>query len=160
MTTSKIWHFHADIIGHAFGFGPSWEVAMTIKGKTLSYRNEIWFLKTTIDLSNNYFEGEILEEIGDLKWLHALRISNNKLRGSIPKNFGGLQQLESLDLSHNYFSGEIPEELTKLNFLEYLNLSYNNLAERIPQSTQFSTFDNRSFEGNPSLCGPPFFAAL
>ncbi|KAF3793544.1 Systemin receptor [Nymphaea thermarum] len=154
MKTFYISHAHSDEF-HAFGFGTTWEVAMTIKGATLSYQDEIWFLMKTIDLSNNYFEGEILEEIGDLKWLQALRISNNKLRGSIPKNFGGLQQLESLDLSHNHLSGEIPEELTKLNFLEYLNLSYNNLAGRIPQSPQFSTFDRWSFEGNPSLCGPP-----
>ncbi|XP_031490519.1 receptor-like protein 54 [Nymphaea colorata] len=140
-------------------FGTKWEVAMTIKGETLSYQDENLFLMNTIDLSNNYFEGEILEEIGDLKWLQALRISNNKLKGSIPKNFGGLQQLESLDLSHNHLSGEIPEELSKLNFLEYLNLSYNNLAGRIPQSPQFSTFDHWSFEGNPSLCGPPLLLA-
>ncbi|XP_031489791.1 receptor-like protein 7 [Nymphaea colorata] len=100
------------------GFGTAWQVAMTVKGATLSYQAEIWFLMNSIDLSNNYFEGEILEGIGDLKWLQALRISNNKLTGSIPKNFGGLQQLESLDLSHNHLSGEIPEELTKLNFLE------------------------------------------
>ncbi|XP_049934810.1 receptor-like protein 47 [Nymphaea colorata] len=148
---------HARMVGvhNILGYGTAWEVGMTIKGATLSYQDEIWFFMNTIDLSNNYFEGEILEEIGDLKWLQALRISNNKLRGSIPKNFGGLQQLESLDLSHNHLSGEIPEELTKLNFLEYLNLSYNNLVGRIPQSLQFSTFDAGSFEGNPSLCGPP-----
>ncbi|KAF3793546.1 Serine/threonine-protein kinase BRI1-like 1 [Nymphaea thermarum] len=137
------------------GFGAAWEVTMITKGIKLSYKDKTPFLMNTIDLSYNYFEGEIPKEIGDLNRLQALRISNNKLRGSIPKNFGGLRQLESLDLSHNYLSGEIPKELTELNFLEYLNLSYNNLSGRIPESPQFFTFDAGSFEGNPSLCGRP-----
>ncbi|KAF3793543.1 Receptor-like protein 12 [Nymphaea thermarum] len=137
------------------GFDAAWEVTMITKGIMLSYKDETPFLMKTIDLSYNNFEGEIPKEIGDLNRLQALRISNNKLRGSLPKNFGGLRQLESLDLSHNYLSGEIPEELAELNFLEYLNLSYNNLSGRIPGSPQFFTFDARSFEGNPSLCGPP-----
>ncbi|XP_031501710.1 receptor-like protein 54 [Nymphaea colorata] len=102
------------------------------------------------------FEGDISEEIGDLNGLQALNISRNKLKGPIPRSIGALKHLESLDLSHNFLSGDIPEELTTLNSLGYLNLSYNDISGRIPQSPHVSTFDALRFEGNPSLCGPPF----
>ncbi|KAF3784206.1 putative LRR receptor-like serine/threonine-protein kinase [Nymphaea thermarum] len=140
-------------------FGYGWKVTVDTKGITLTYERQMHSIMKTVDLSNNYFEGEISEEIGDLEGLQQLRISNNKLKGSIPKGIGALIHLESLDLSHNYLSGEIPEELTTLNSLGYLNLSYNNLSGRIPQSPHFSTFDNLSFEGNPRLCGPPLSLA-
>ncbi|XP_031499498.2 receptor-like protein 7 [Nymphaea colorata] len=137
------------------GFYEDWEVTLNTKGINLTYERGMLSIMKTIEISNNYFEDEISEEIGDLEGLQALRISNNKLKGPIPKSIGALTHLESLDLSHNYLSGEIPEELNALNSLGYLNLSYNNLSGRIPQSPHFSTFGALSFEGNPSLCGPP-----
>ncbi|KAF3784205.1 Receptor-like protein 12 [Nymphaea thermarum] len=141
------------------GFYEDWEVTLNTKGINLTYERGMLSIMKTIEVSNNYFEDGISEEIGDLKGLQALRISNNKLKGPIPKSIGALTHLESLDLSHNYLSGEIPEELTTLNSLGYLNLSYNNLSGRIPQSSHFSTFDALSFVGNPSLCGPPLSLA-
>uniref|UniRef100_A0A5K0VDQ9 Uncharacterized protein n=2 Tax=Nymphaea colorata TaxID=210225 RepID=A0A5K0VDQ9_9MAGN len=132
-----------------------WEVTMDAKGINLTYLREMHSIMKIIDLSSNYFEGEISEEIGVLSGLQALKISRNKLKGPIPKSIGALKHLESLDLSDNYLSGEIPEEVIALNSLGYLNLSYNNLSGRIPQSQHFSTFDAPCFEGNPSLCGPP-----
>ncbi|XP_031499279.1 receptor like protein 26-like [Nymphaea colorata] len=137
------------------GFYKDWEVTLNTKGINLTYERGMHSIMKTIKVSNNYFEGGISEEVGDLKGLQALRISKNKLKGPIPKSIGALTHLESLDLSHNYLSGEILEKLTKLNSLGYLNLSYNSLSRRIPQSPHFSTFDALSFEGNPSLCGPP-----
>ncbi|KAF3783358.1 Receptor-like protein 12 [Nymphaea thermarum] len=138
-----------------YGYAKEWEVTMDAKGINLTYLREMRSIMKIIDLSSNYFEGEISKEIGDLSGLQALQISRNKLKGPIPKSIGALTHLESLDLSHNYLSGEIPEEVIALNSLGYLNLSYNNLSGRIPQSQHFSTFDAPCFEGNPSLCGPP-----
>ncbi|XP_042499829.1 receptor-like protein 7 [Macadamia integrifolia] len=110
---------------------------------------------TAIDLSNNKFQGEIEESIGNLKSLIVLNLSCNSFTGAIPSSLGNLTELESLDLSKNKLSGEIPWQLTRLTFLAVLDLSYNQLEGPIPQGQQFETFTNTSFEGNLELCGPP-----
>ncbi|KAF3442377.1 hypothetical protein FNV43_RR16293 [Rhamnella rubrinervis] len=102
---------------------------------------------TSIDLSNNRFDGEIPRSIGNLQWLHVLNLSSNSFAGLIPSSFGNIKQFESLDLSNNKLSGRIPEELRKLTFLAYLNLSQNHLTGPIPQGEQFSTFLSSAFEG-------------
>ena len=129
-------------------------IVMTIKG------SEIEFVKilntfTTIDLSNNKFQGEIPECIGNLNSLRGLNLSHNYLIGHIPLSFKNLKMLESLDLSSNKLSGRIPQELTSLTFLEVLNLSQNHLTGFIPQGNQFQTFGNDSYYENPRLCGFP-----
>ncbi|CAK9150410.1 unnamed protein product [Ilex paraguariensis] len=110
---------------------------------------------TSIDFSNNNFEGNIPETVGDLKSLYVLNLSRNALTGTIPSSIGNLTQLGSLDLSVNQLSGKIPVELTRLTFLSAMNLSYNQLVGIIPKGTQFQTFSNTSFEGNKGLSGPP-----
>ncbi|KAI3848406.1 hypothetical protein MKX03_036254 [Papaver bracteatum] len=108
-----------------------------------------------IDFSNNEFEGEIPEVIGNLSSLYALNLSRNSFSGTIPSSIGNLARLESLDLSQNKLTGEIPLELTELTFLSVLNLSFNELEGKIPWGTQFQTFEVNSFEGNDGLCGAP-----
>ncbi|XP_027187784.2 receptor-like protein 35 [Cicer arietinum] len=110
---------------------------------------------TTIDLSNNMFEGEIPEVIGELNSLIGLNLSNNGITGTIPKSLGNLINLEWLDLSRNHLTGEIPESLSNLTFLCFLNLSQNQLEGIIPTGKQFDTFGNVSYEGNAMLCGLP-----
>ncbi|BAU02096.1 uncharacterized protein HKW66_Vig0117310 [Vigna angularis] len=109
----------------------------------------------SIDLSENRFEGEIPNVIGELQALRALNLSHNILSGTIPQSLGNLTNLESLDLSSNMFTGMIPTELTNLNFLEVLNLSNNHIVGAIPQGKQFNTFSNDSYMGNTELCGFP-----
>ncbi|GMI69003.1 receptor like protein 6 [Hibiscus trionum] len=132
----------------------NYTVTLANKGRELRYERVPDSI-SVIDFSSNEFEGEIPEAIGDLKLVHVLNFSNNNLDGRIPSSLGGISNLESLDLSRNNLSGTIPPQLSKLNFLEVFNVSYNKLEGPVPQGSQFSTFDNNSYEGNSGLCGYP-----
>ncbi|XP_057458134.1 receptor-like protein 7 [Lotus japonicus] len=110
---------------------------------------------TYVDMSSNYLEGPIPNELMNFKAMNALNLSHNAFMGHIPSTIGNLKEMESLDLSNNSFNGEIPHELASLHFLAYLNLSYNHLVGEIPKGTQVQSFDASSFEGNKELCGPP-----
>ncbi|AES86942.1 putative leucine-rich repeat-containing, plant-type, leucine-rich repeat domain, L [Medicago truncatula] len=110
---------------------------------------------TYVDMSSNYLEGPIPNELMQFKALNALNLSHNALMGHIPSLVGNLKNLESMDISNNSLNGEIPQELSSLSFLAYMNLSFNHLVGRIPLGTQIQTFDVDSFEGNEGLCGPP-----
>ncbi|CAN1179999.1 Receptor-like protein 9DC3 [Linum perenne] len=113
--------------------------------QNLTYLN----LSYIVDFSNNYFNGTIPSCL--LKDLRSLYV----LDGQIPSGFGNLSNVESLDLSHNKLTGEIPNEIAGLTFLSCMDLSDNYLVGRIPTGTQFQSFDNTSFGGNPDLCGQP-----
>ncbi|KAG1327868.1 receptor-like protein 1 [Cocos nucifera] len=109
-----------------------------------------------IDLSANKLTGSIPPEIGNLDELVQLNLSYNQLIGPIPETFSKLNQIESLDVSHNQLSGTIPRQLTQLESLEVFSVAYNNLSGCTPDfKYQFATFDNRSYEGNVRLHGPP-----
>ncbi|PHU01697.1 hypothetical protein BC332_31484 [Capsicum chinense] len=129
-------------------------VTVSTKGLELEL-GRILTIFTTIDLSNNKFEGYIPSIMGDLIALRVLNLSHNGLQGPIPPSLGSLSSVESLDLSGNHLVGEIPPQFASLTALEVLNLSYNHLEGCIPQGNQFHTFENNSYEGNDGLRGFP-----
>ena len=68
-------------------------------------------ISTTIDLSQNNFQGQIPMPIGKFKSLKGLNLShNNNLTGLIPPTLANLSELESLDLSSNKLYGGIPQQ--------------------------------------------------
>ncbi|XP_070044677.1 receptor-like protein Cf-9 homolog [Nicotiana tomentosiformis] len=115
----------------------------------------ILYLYTTMDLSNNKFEGHIPTILGDLISLQMLNLSHNGLQGGIPPSLGNISLVETLDLKYNQLSGEIPKQLASFTSLVFLNLSHNHLQGCIPQGPQFDTFENNSYEGNDGLRGFP-----
>ncbi|KAI3950164.1 hypothetical protein MKW92_044478 [Papaver armeniacum] len=129
-------------------------VTVTSKGMELELV-KIQSIFTSMDFSNNDFEGEIPRSIGNLTSLCVLNFSNNALAGPIPSTFGKLTHLESLDLSRNKLTGEIPYQLAALSFLSTLKLSFNKLVGKIPSGNQMQTYPSSSFEGNDGLCGIP-----
>ncbi|KRH14745.1 hypothetical protein GLYMA_14G046000v4 [Glycine max] len=139
-------------MGNQYSYNDS--VVVVMKGQYMKLER-ILTIFTTIDLSNNMFEGELLKVLGELHSLKGLNLSHNAITGTIPRSFGNLRNLEWLDLSWNQLKGEIPLALINLNFLAVLNLSQNQFEGIIPTGGQFNTFGNDSYAGNPMLCGFP-----
>ncbi|XVF70830.1 hypothetical protein PTKIN_Ptkin11bG0193500 [Pterospermum kingtungense] len=139
----------------SFGGGfYSYSVGMAIKGLEIELV-KIFTLLTSIDLSDNKFEGEIPKDIGKLNSLKGLNFSHNSLSGYTPTSIGNLTNLEWMDLSSNKLVGEIPKQLLELTSLSFLNVSENELVGCIPRGKQFNTFENNSYFGNNGLRGFP-----
>ncbi|KAI3972325.1 hypothetical protein MKW92_035230 [Papaver armeniacum] len=125
--------------------------------KTTEKLGDVHTYNTGIDLSRNFLEGNIPEDICLLKGLKMLNLSHNHLHGMIPMNIGNMTGLESLDLSFNKLSGDIPLSLTYIDSLSTLDLSYNNLSGMIPRGAHFDlvSTDGSAYIGNALLCGYP-----
>lgn len=59
-----------------------------------------------------------------------------------------------MDLSSNKLDGEIPKSLTNLQQLKFFNVSFNQLVGFVPNLGPFANLTDKSFLGNPHLCGP------
>ncbi|XP_018732874.2 receptor-like protein EIX2 [Eucalyptus grandis] len=147
-----------DIIFLTFkGYGMAWGreyVVEILKGRYNEYTKIVLQLVVNLDLSSNFLNGSIPEELSFLSRLHGLNLSHNHLSGDIPIGIGNMRSLESLDLSNNHLSGIIPQGISALTSLAHLNLSQNNLMGQIPKGNQIQTLDDPSiYASNPLLCG-------
>ncbi|KAM7497471.1 hypothetical protein LguiA_021885 [Lonicera macranthoides] len=94
-----------------------------------------------LDISANYFDGEISEL---LVWrfsrcrtssLEELVLSYNQFSGQLPNSWGHLNNsLRTLDLSSNSISGPLPTSIGELSKLEKLDLSSNSISGPLPTS--------------------------
>ncbi|PWA70836.1 leucine-rich repeat protein [Artemisia annua] len=130
------------------------KVLLLWKGRMSMFKHTLG-LVSSLDLSNNNFNGKIPSEITNLTRLVALNLSRNSLTSRIPQDIGRLRWLDFLDLSGNNLTGSIPASISQLTNLGLLDLSNNNLSGRIPTGTQLQSFSASSYSGNPALCGLP-----
>ncbi|KAG5050307.1 hypothetical protein JHK85_011410 [Glycine max] len=99
----------------------------------------------SLDLSNNYFHGQIPLEFGHLSLLNVIELPSNNLRvvhfhhswviSTIPTELGNLHNLSSLQLSENNFSGEFLTSIFNISSLVFLSVTSNNLSGKLTQNS-------------------------
>ncbi|XP_057750041.1 leucine-rich repeat receptor-like protein kinase TDR [Arachis stenosperma] len=113
-----------------------------------------------LNLSYNFFSGQLPVQIFNLKSLKSLDISRNNFSGHFPNGISSLQNLLVLDAFSNSFSGPLPAELSQLQNLKVLNLAGSYFSGPIPseygsfRSLEFLHLAGNSLTGNiPSELG-------
>jgi Leucine-rich repeat (LRR) protein len=96
--------------------------------------NNIYDLQTieVIDFKQNKLKGSLTYKIEQLLELTVLILTNNSFSGLIPNEFRNLQVLTQLYLDYNEFSGTIPEWIGDLSYLTELSLVSNQLTGSVP----------------------------
>ncbi|KAL7246662.1 hypothetical protein ACSBR2_001712 [Camellia fascicularis] len=82
---------------------------------------------------NNYEEGEIPENLENLKNLTYLYLRDSHLRGPIPESVFELTALKTLDIAINKISGNFSKSISKLQNLNKIELFQNNLMGELPR---------------------------
>lgn len=81
-----------------------------------------------LNLSNNYFHGQLPNEFGHLRRLKYLTVRQNNLTGGILLERGNLYNLKLLHLDYNCFSGSIPYNIFNISLLLSIGSRNNNLS--------------------------------
>ncbi|XP_028071687.1 putative receptor-like protein kinase At3g47110 [Camellia sinensis] len=117
---------------------------------------------TIIDLQSRDLVGSLSPHIGNLSFLHVLRLNNNTFQGEIPAEIGNLFRLQNLNLSINNFEGEIPANLSRCSNLTFLGVGSNNLVGKFPKElTSLSKLIYLGIHLNNLTGGiPPFIGNL
>ncbi|CAK7334403.1 unnamed protein product [Dovyalis caffra] len=113
----------------------------------------------TLDLSNNYFYGQIPESVSNLSQMSRLGLSRNLFSGEIPTSIGSLSSLEELYLDNNNLQGNIPASFNGLVSLKRLEIQSNKLVGEFPElgalkNLYFLDASDNAISGNVPLTLP------
>ncbi|KAG5241177.1 LRR receptor serine/threonine-protein kinase [Salix suchowensis] len=113
----------------------------------------------TLDLSNNFFYGQIPESVSNLTQLSRLGLSRNMFSGEIPTSIGSLSSLEELYLDNNNLQGNIPASFNGLVSLKRLEVQSNKLDGEFPvlgslKNLSFLDASENAVSGNVPLTLP------
>ena len=114
--SSRVTELSLDQAGYAGPLPPTWNLP---------------YLET-LDVSNNYFSGNIPESLSNLTRLRRLGLSSNSFSGEIPSSVGSLESLEELYLDNNNLVGTIPASFNGLKSLKRLEVQSNKLDGYLP----------------------------
>ncbi|XP_031121048.1 receptor-like protein EIX1 [Ipomoea triloba] len=79
-----------------------------------------------LSLDDNYFTGQLPNQLYMYKNLNSLSLCSNSLSGPIANSIGNLSMLSFLDISKNNFNGSIPTSLGQLSNLHTLYIDHNS----------------------------------
>jgi Leucine-rich repeat (LRR) protein len=88
----------------------------------------------SLNLNDNFFEGEVPEVLASNAYLQQLKLFNNSFSGKFPENLGKNSDLVEFDVSTNYFNGELPKYLCDRKKLQNLIAFNNRFSEGLPES--------------------------
>lgn len=105
---------------------------------------------TTLDLSNNFFNGTLPTSLFNASQIQIISLSNNAVSGVLPELVS--TTLKVLNLSGNALTGNIPQSITNLNNLSVVSLRSNHFSGVIPGGVRsIEVFDASSNSLNGSL---------
>ncbi|KAI4335600.1 hypothetical protein L6164_014234 [Bauhinia variegata] len=120
------------------------DLSMKKLGGVMSGKQFTVFTKLVdLNLSHNFFSGQLPVEIFNLTSLRSFDISRNNFSGQFPGGVSRLQNLVVLDAFSNSFSGSLPAELSQLGSLKVLNLAGSYFKGRIP--SEYGSFRSLEF---------------
>ncbi|KAF7097961.1 hypothetical protein CFC21_099739 [Triticum aestivum] len=102
----------------------SWE------GVTCSHRRPARVVELSLD--SRALAGVLSPALGNLTFLRMLNLSFNWFHGEIPASLGRLRRLQRLDLNDNSFSGKFPVNLSSCIRLNKMGLHNNKIGGHIP----------------------------
>ena len=88
----------------------------------------------SLNLNDNFFDGEIPESLASNPNLHKLKIFNNRFSGSLPENLGRSSALIDIDISGNNFTGDLPLFFCYRKRLRRLILFNNQFSGNLPET--------------------------
>ncbi|KAL3718488.1 hypothetical protein ACJRO7_003596 [Eucalyptus globulus] len=93
----------------------------------------------TIDLSNNFFSGNVSRIQSWGNYVEAIQLSSNSLTGTLPVQTSQFLRLTSFQISGNSVEGTLPQVLGTYPELKILDLSLNQLSGSLLPSLFSST---------------------